>query len=67
MPIDLEAYERMSKVDLQKSMMNAVRSVADGEPLSEANFSPKRQRAKRQFTPGADIVGHSIILGKCSD
>lgn len=33
-PFNFDDYEQWSRADLQRSLMNAVRSIADGQPLS---------------------------------
>ncbi|KAI6175826.1 hypothetical protein M3Y97_00731700 [Aphelenchoides bicaudatus] len=63
-PFDFSEYEKMNRADLQKSLMNAVRSIADGQSLSSASFSPKRRRKRQEPVgePGGVLVGESTIL-----
>ncbi|KAI6239702.1 hypothetical protein M3Y99_00563000 [Aphelenchoides fujianensis] len=65
-PFDLDAYERWTPTQLRKGLMRAVRSVAEGAPLAEAHFGPRRRRVKRQFEPGEPgtvlVVGEPEIL-----
>ena len=62
MPIDFDEYEKWTRADLERSMMNAIRSIADGQPLSTANFSPRpHQRRKKRQVAGTGQIDILIV------
>lgn len=64
MPIDLDEYEKWTPTDLKKSMMNALRSIAEGSPLSAADFHPQAHKRRRKRQLLGRGVTDVLIIGE---